>query len=303
MCDIVSNLLTLMKPFVEDIEDIYCKLKEKEQELKKINQVLLEINDNSLNILKTPNEMVYIYLDGFSSNKEEYEANKYILESDILEVKNFPQYKEAKRYLENFYKYLLNNYNEIESRYQELTQIYGDKELVNKYYEMFLHDAVFVDRSEEVNKMFDILELSLEDKNEVLIYVLRANNKAYSLNNIQYEVSEEEEKRLANFLSENHELKNNEYNELLDAVGDYVDISKDISDVVSEDLINKINVRNILLAKKVWLYRKIAFFYRNMNYVKGNKILNEFKNVENLYDEIKEIKNQQEVVERIKGDN
>lgn len=302
MCEMIDKLLSIMKPFVENIENDLISLNEKKDYLNEMNDIITNVDNDVLNILNISDNKIELYLDNIESNKNEYLANKYILKSDLDEIKQMPQYIDAKKYLDKFYKSLLNNHEELEKEYEILKQEYENKELINKYYLMFSSGNIFIDDVDEVKSVFDILDISLEDRIETLIIILKKNNCSYQYNNLDNSFKDIDEEEVLKILKENNNLKSSEYNELLEAVSEYVDIREDVNDVIDESLVDKINISNILLAKKVWLYRKLDFLFNNMNCEKCNKILLEYKNVDNLYESTRNIKNQKEVIGIIKGD-
>lgn len=302
MCEMIDKLLSVMKPFVENIENDLSNLNEKKDYLNDLDDIITNVDNDVLNILNISDNKIELYLDNIESNKNEYLANKYILKSDLDEIKQMPQYIDAKKYLDKFYKSLLNNHEELEKEYEILKQEYENKELINKYYLMFSSRNIFIDDVDEVKSVFDILDISLEDRIETLIIILKKNNCSYQYNNLDNSFKDIDEEEVLKILKENNNLKSSEYNELLEAVSEYVDIREDVNDVIDESLVDKINISNILLAKKVWLYRKLDFLFNNMNCEKCNKILLEYKNVDNLYESTRNIKNQKEVIGIIKGD-
>ena len=303
MFDTVNKFIKIMEPLVDNIEDDYQVLMKKKEYLKKLDEMLLEINGDSYNILKI-NCNTLIELINFSgSNEAEYNANKYILSANIEEMKHMPQYIKSKEYIDEFYKYINNHYAAVNEEYQKIECEYQNKVLINKYYTMFSNSDVFVENDDEIQRLFELLKIEKNEKNEILIYILKENNKTYSLLNINDEFSEMENKKALDIIENNKKFENNEYDELLEAVSEYVDISKNIDDIINYELINKINILNILLAKKIWLFRKIRFLYYNMNCKKCNNIISEFEDICNLYEKVKDIKEQSEVVRIIKGEN
>ena len=302
MCEIAIKLLEIMKPFVENIEQDLNDLTEKKKELDTINNIISTIGDDSTNILKIDDNKIIVYLEKFKSNKLEYDANKYILNALLDEVKNLPQYIDAKKYIDNFGKFLFSYYINVDEEYQLLKKEYDKKEIIKKYYNMIENNNVFVNDLDELQELFLILDLSLEEKNNALIYILKENNKVYGVVNKSDLFTDDDKLKVIRLLEENNNYKNIEYNELLDAVSEYVDINGKISDIITDDLVEKINICNILLAKKVHLYRKISFLYYNMNCQKCNKLIEEYECVDDLYEKTKNIKEQEEILRIIKGE-
>jgi len=302
MCEIVDKFIDLMKPYVINIDDDYQVLKEKENALNNLDDICKLIDGDNFKILDIELARIAELLDGFKSNEQEFVANKYIFETEIDEVKALPQYIDAKKYIYDFYDYLHNEYSKITDEFHELSDNYSEKELINKYYNMFVNNNVFVNDDLELRRLFDILDMSFEFKNDILIYILKENNKSYSNINNQEFTDEEKEKAL-NIIKNNELLDDKIYNELLDAVTEYFDLNKKIENIVDYSLIRKINICNIVLAKKIWLYRKIKFSYYNMNCKKCNCIIKEFNDICNLYERINKIKNQEDVIRIIKGES
>ena len=300
MCDIVNKFIDLMKPYVLNIEVDYHKLKEKENTLNSLDSILKAIDDNSFKIFDIEYNELDEFLKSFNSNKQVFEANKYIIQTEIEEVKALPQYQSAKKYIDDFNDYLINEFSKLENECHELSDNYEEKKLINN--DMFANDKIFVDNEVELKKIFEILDMTIELKNDILICILKENNKSYNNDNNQIFTDSEKEIALE-IIKNNKELDRKDYNELIEAVDEYVDLSKKIDEIVSHDLIKKINVCNIVLAKKIWLYRKIKFSYYNMNCRKCNCIVKEFNYVCDLYEKIKQIRNQEDVVRIIKGES
>lgn len=300
MCDTVNKFIDLMKPYVLNIIDDYHKLQEKEKVVNNLDNVCKTIDGDSLKILDIPFDKI-VEVDKLKIDKQEFEANKYILQTEIDEVKSLPQYENAKKYIDDLYNYLSDELFKLRNEFYELNILYEKKELVNKYYEMFINNSVFVNCVEELKQVFEILNLENEFKNSILIYILKENNKFYN-KDVQLFTDNERQKALE-IIKNNEELGSKNYNELLDAVDEYVDLTKKIDEIINYDLIKKINVCNIVLAKKIWLYRKLKFSYYNKNCSKCNCIIKQFDNICDLYEEIRKVKNQEEIIRIIKGES
>lgn len=303
MCETIDKLLELMVPFVEKKEETFKRLEDSKKQLENIDEFLLKVDNNSLNILKIEDSLVEKYLEKNGSNKSEYQANKYILNADFEEAKILPQYEIARNYIEKFYAFLNNERKSINEEYIAFENEYNDQEIIYKYYEIFKGKNIFVDNVDEVIKVFNLLELSIVDKNNILVYVLKQNNKSYDLESDNNVFLNNENEKIEKILAKNKDLNNNIYNELLDVVDDYVDITKKLDNIIDYNLVDKINISNIVLAKKVWLYRKLNFAYYNMNCRKCNEIFNELVDVDNLYNDVKNIKEQEKIIRMIKGED
>lgn len=302
MCELINKFIDLMKPFVINIENDYDNLSIKEKALNNLDDIIKRINGESINILSINYDEIEYYVDGYNSNKTEYDANKYVLESDIKEVKSLPQYKNSRKYLDSFFQFLIDNFNELDDEYKLLKKDYDKKQLINKYYDMVVNDKVLVNDVDEIKNVFDILGLTIDEKNAVLIYILKENTKKYNIDNANSNLDDSEQETVLSIINKYKKYKNKEYDELLDAVSDYVDISKDIKDIIDLKLIDKINIANIVLAKNVWLYRKIDFSFHNMNCEKCKSIAKQIEEMQELYDRVKNIKNQNEILRIIKGE-
>ena len=303
MGDIVNKMLNLMEPYVFNIEEINKVLKQKEAYLNELTILNNEINDEALNLIYVDNlEFLLQIITEQGSNSDEYQAYKYVLNSNIKEVMALPQYNEALTYFENLYKYIKNRFTQMTDEYGRLLSDYERNMVINKYYLMMKENNVFILDSDEFINMLDVLELSINDKNLLLTYVLKENKKTYYLNIKDDDNLEFDLEKVNIIINENKELLSKEYNELLNVVSEYVDLSKNISDIIDDELINKINIRNILLAKKVWLLKKISFSYRNQHCRKCKIIASELDHITNLLDKVGNIKNQREIIKIIKGE-
>lgn len=302
MCDIANNLLIKMQPLVANIEHDFNNLQDVKKSLDDITAIKEYLIQGNEMLFKIGTSRLSSYLEKFHSTVSEYDANKYILQTNVYEVRNLPQYALAKEYLEKFCKFLLTEYNDTLHNYQDLKKDYDEKEIVNKYVNMLQEGSLFVDNIEEIKILIDVLSLNEYERNNLLIYVLKENSKVYNKSKKNDNFEDDEKKEVLEVIKKNQHLKNSEYNDLLDAVSEYVDLNKDIYEIINYDLLEKINISNILLAKKVSLYRKICFLYDNMNCRKCNKLFNEYLVVDKLYERTKGIKNQKEVIRIVKGE-
>ena len=301
MSEIVKKMLELMEPTVSNIDEKNEELIVKQGYLETIEKLVNAIGDDDMKIFDYENQdLVESLLVNIGSNVSEYKANEYILKSSISEVVHLPQYDIAKRYLESFDHYIKKLFKECSEEYQRLCDEYQNLELVNKYYLMFRDNEVFVNDMDELQKLFDNFDLKLSEKNLILVYILKENNKTYGFVSNQDDFNDYDEEEIENLISKNRNLLSKEYNELLTIVEEYVDITKKIEDIVNYELINKININNILLAKKIWLLKKIEFNYHNDQYRKCVNALGEFEEVNELFNELRNIKDKSEVIRIIK---
>lgn len=301
MSEIVKKMLELMEPTVNNIDEKNEELIVKQGYLETIEKLVNAIGDDDMKIFDYENQdLVESLLVNIGSNVSEYKANEYILKSSISEVVHLPQYDIAKRYLESFDHYIKKLFKECSEEYQRLCDEYQNLELVNKYYLMFRDNEVFVNDMDELQKLFDNFDLKLSEKNRILVYILKENNKTYGFVSNQDDFNDYDEEEIENLISKNRNLLSKEYNELLTIVEEYVDITKKIEDIVNYELINKININNILLAKKIWLLKKIEFNYHNDQYRKCVNALGEFEEVNELFNEVRNIKDKSEVIRIIK---
>lgn len=303
MNDIINKVLELMKPYVDNIEQKNNELVLKEQELVLLEKIVSNIGHDSMNVFEHDDSEVFekLLLE-ISSNLKEYESNKYILTAKIPEIEKLPQYASAKRYIDNFYRYIKDKFNIVTEEYQNLCDDYQKDELIYMYYKMFKSRNIFVDDALELQTVLECFNMDYDFKIEILTYILKENNKVYSLNNnIDLEESCDVD-LIDEILNKNKKLLTKEYNELLNVVAEYVDLTRAIKDSVDERLINKININNILLAKKVWILKKMEFNYYNHQYNKCMLLEKEFEEVTNLYESVKDIKDKKDVIRIIKGE-
>lgn len=301
MSEIVKKMLELMEPAVSNIDEKNEELIVKQGYLENIEKLVNSISDDAMKIFDYENQdLLESLLTNINSNVSEYRANEYILKSNISEVVHLPQYDIAKKYLESFDHYIKRLYKECSEEYQRLCEEYQNLELINKYYLMFCDNEVFVNDIDELQKLFDNFDLKLSEKNRLLIYILKENNKTYGFGSNKDNFNDYDEEEIENLIKKNKNLLSKEYNELLTVVEEYVDITKKIEDIVNYELINKININNILLAKKIWLLKKIEFNYHNDQYRKCVNTVGEFEEVNELFNKVRNIKDKNEVIKMIK---
>ena len=91
--DCIKNIVTILEPLVEDLEDKKRILSDRKKELEEVSRLIAYTKDNV--------EMVGIYadqdiiinnLDKLKCSKEDYKASCYLLKSESEHVKVLPQY-------------------------------------------------------------------------------------------------------------------------------------------------------------------------------------------------------------------
>jgi len=304
MCECVDKLLVLMEPYIKDIDDKRMNLSEHYSFLSLLDELVENISVDAMNIFDYNNkDLIIDLIKKNGSSLEEYDANKYILQSEVSEVSHLPQYNDAKMYLDKFCEYINAIFQEKQKLCDELSDEYENLALINNYYNLFKSNNVFVEEPEGLIKMLENFDLDCDEKNSLIIWILKENNKKYYISNEENSNEDDCLDKFKQIIDANKKLLSAHYNELLDAVSEYVDLSKNIHDIIDYDLINKININNILLAKEIWLMKKIEFNYNNAQYNKGLKLITEFSEVEELLDAVRNIKDKKEAIRIIKGEN
>ena len=302
MCDAKNKLLDLMLPYIDEYNKDEEELKTKEQKLYSLNNLLSLVDKDYLKYLEYDNdELLKEMLDGYNGDITKYNACKYILSAPYEEIKTIPQYLDAVKYIEGLYNYTRAYYDDYVLEYQEVYKKHQINVLINKYYDILKNGNSYIQDVNELEILFNKFNFNLDERIEVIASILKTNNDNY--HEIVLEENEEEDiSELEKILKTNDKYLDNKYQELLNVINDYIDITKPLDKTVKESVLKKVNINNILLAKKVWLIKTAKASFARKNYNKTKKNLDEFDYVDGLLNSIKNIKDKKEAIRIIKGD-
>ena len=180
----VRKLIDLLEPLILDLESEKKNLETSKEVLENVSRFLAYTKDNL--------DMVGIYADQdliidnlyrVNSNKDDYRASCYLLNTENESIKKLPQYEEAYNLISDIIECFKLYKAELTVEIQELEKIYQKKETEKKYYNIFSNNNLFVEDVSEFNSFLDEHELSSEDKINILIYTLNNNYSKYTEKN------------------------------------------------------------------------------------------------------------------------
>ena len=180
----VKKLVDLLEPLILNLDSEKKVLDDKKQELENVSRLLAYTKDNL--------DMVGIYADQdliinnlyrIDSNKDEYRASCYLLNSENQNIKQLPQYEEAYNLISDIIECFKLYKAELIVETQELEKVYHEKEIDKKYYNIFSNNSLFVDDIQEFTNFLDKHNLTNEDKINILIYTIKNNYNKYTKKN------------------------------------------------------------------------------------------------------------------------
>ena len=304
MCDAKEKLKKLLQDSVSNIENDK-KLLDDTYEIKtKLNDLVLYTNGVPSNIFNYDNSDILIHLlEKVKSNKKEFDAYKYVYFSPIDEMKVLPQYAYAEQYINNIYDYVQLYKEYIDREYEKANCLYKRDIIYEKYLHMFENDNIFIDKPKEFLMVLDEFIFVQDEKIAIIKDILHANNKTYIKmascqdKDICCDINE-----CSRILEENKEYLKPTYMDLLDYIDDYIKIDEPLDQIINDDLSKKINIHNVLLAKKVWLIKKLNVDLEIENYDHLQELMNEVYNIDKIEERIKDIVDNEEIINIIKGE-
>lgn len=188
MNDSLVKLLAYIEPKILDIQDKRKELLDLESSYKVLKEII-DLGENSyhdiinfydqnfiLNCIKTSN-------DTYLNNLDLYKSSKYLLKSNNQDLLELPQYKEAINYIEKLFTYLIELYNLTKKKYEDLKEKLEQLEILNKYYLIFSKNNIEINDIDEFLLFLQLVDISLNDKLNVLIQVVKFNVRTYTLTN------------------------------------------------------------------------------------------------------------------------
>lgn len=180
----VKKLIELLEPLISDLDEKKRLLNEQRSELENVSRMLAYTKDNLDMVgIYADQELILNSLPKIDSNKEEYRASCYLLNSENEDVKKLPQYAQAHDLICDIIEYFKLYKAELIVETNELDNECYEKELAKKYYNIFSSANPFVEDVEDFNSFIDKYKISDEDKINILMYVVENNIKEYTEKN------------------------------------------------------------------------------------------------------------------------
>ena len=179
----VRKLIELLEPLIYNIDEDKRYLAERKKELENVSRMLAYTKDNFDMVgIYADQDLILSSLPRICSNKDEYRASCYLLNSENENVKQLPQYEKAYNLISDIIEYFKLYKAELIVETNELEEKCLEKEKDKKYYNIFSNSDPYVLDVDEFNEFIDSVDLSKEDKINILVYVINNNYKQYEKN-------------------------------------------------------------------------------------------------------------------------
>ena len=273
----LAKLLACIEPKITNIGENRVELKSLNEVLKTMTE-LVELSKTSyLEILDYYDQDFIIRCLRLYNEETDiiskYKTSKYLLENQDNNMKDMPQYQEALRFMEFLINYLNELWLKIKDEYNSKSESLKIQELFNKYYLILKNENVFINDVDEFLDFLNNLDLSLEDRFQILLYVNKCNIKNYSIDdNEDMFVNDINFTDVKSLLEENSYLINKDYD----------------FNFIEEDIIkdNKIDY-DFIDRKKKYLLNKISKLFKTFEYDEITKYYKEYKSLIDYLDEFK----------------
>ncbi len=264
----LAKLLACIEPKIANIGDARVEVKSLNEVLKTISEIV-ELGKNSyLEILDYYDQDFIIRSLKLCQNSDnlisKYKSTKYLLENQNEDIGELPQFKEATKFMQDLINYLSDLCLSIKNEYQEKSSNLQELELFNKYYLVLKTDSIFVTDADEFILFLEKLNLTLDDRLNILIHVNRCNIKNYSQ-------SLEPSDLFTN------EINIPEIKKLLDDNIHLIDDNLILTDYNDNIIVNGKVDRDVIFENKKYLINKIARLFRTFEYDNIAKYYNDYK--------------------------
>ena len=304
MCEFLKRFLTCLEPIIIDLDSQKEELNNVKEELDNINDFLAYVSNNVKKIGKYLHQkLIHQNLTNMDSEVSEYEAMVYLIDTDNPSIQKLPQYQNALQYMEKVLQYFETLDTKLSDVYKELNDKCHYKSLAKKYYDLFYTDDLYIDDYNEFVNFFLTLEMDDFDKQKVLSYVIKKNVSYYRTNlHEEIEIDREQDlRKVQEIIYTNKGLLNEEYLSFMERILKEVNLSLPLKQTVDMDVLEKININNLILAKTIYLTNKISQNYKSCSFGLVSKYIKEYDEVMVLKEKVLNINNKDEIIKIIKG--
>lgn len=304
MCEFLKRFLTCLEPIIIDLDSQKEELNNVKEELDNINDFLAYVSNDVKKIGKYLHQkLIHQNLTNMDSEVSEYEAMVYLIDTDNPSIQKLPQYQNALQYMEKVLQYFETLDTKLNDVYKELNDKCHYKSLAKKYYDLFHTDDLYIDDYNEFVNFFLTLEMDDFDKQKVLSYVIK-KNVCYYRTNLHEEIEidrEQDLRKVQEIIYTNKGLLNEEYLSFMERILKEVNLSLPLKQTVDMDVLEKININNLILAKTIYLTNKISQNYKSCSFGLVSKYIKEYDEVMVLKEKVLNINNKDEIIKIIKG--
>ena len=243
----ISVFLNCIEPNIKDIYRVKAYLDKTTLEYDEIEDLINYLEGNSIRIINYENQdIINNYLQMISIDEKDYEAIKYLVSND--KVKELPQWLKAKQTLDSFLDFLVDRKHNIQERVDILSYAYMEKYIAKRYYDMFSKNDIMINDSEMFMNLLNRLDLPDNVKINVIKESIEQSIKNYNKETEKIESDE--------LLRENSKYLSNKYTSMLDNAIKYIDLSKNIDELL-EKKHKDYTKDNLVLLKRVWIINEL----------------------------------------------
>lgn len=306
MCGELKKLLFLMKPVINNIDVVKKDLDSKSAIYNHFCEFMAFVGDDVYKVGQYKDQdFVIEYLSRINSDPDEYNGAKYLLSCSDTSVQYLPQYDVAKEYFNKIILY----YNVIKEassfRVYELKNIYDQKSLTKKYYDLLSSDNYLIDDIDEFISVVGEFNFTRTEIRNIYASVIKSNVKYYrsSVKNNAFSVSQEHEvKQIHEVIYNNKYLLERDNQVILDKVMAKVDINLSLKELVNNGALDKVSITDLVNAKKVWLMKKITRYYKSCEFGRLSKYFDNYQQVVSIEEKIKNVDDVLEIKRILEGE-
>ena len=304
MCEFIKKLLACLEPIIVDLDSQKEELDNVKEELDNINDFLAYVSNDVKKIGKYLNQkLIHQNLVNINSEVPEYEAMVYLIDTDNPTIQKLPQYQSSLRYMETVLQYFKTLDSKLSDMCKEISDKYHYKSLAKKYYDLFQNEDMHIDDYNEFVNFYLTLEMDNIDKQNILSYVIK-KNVCYYRTNLHEEIEidrEQDLRKVQEIIYTNKGLLNDEYMSFMERVLKQVNLSLPLRQIVDIEVLEKININNLILAKTIYLTNKISQNYKSCSFGLVSKYIKEYDELMVLKEKVLNINNKDEIIKIIKG--
>ena len=180
MIDCVNRLVVRLGNSFATLADKEKEYSSEKERLLKYEKLLDFVGYNADKLNKyEEQEIIYDAVKEINSTIKEYEAACYLLDSNDDGVLLLPQYRNARNYLETIINYLKITRDKINEVVKELEDSCVNMNLNKKYFMLLNEKNPFIEDIDEFIYLLDKENLTLDDKNKIIAFIIKSNVSNY----------------------------------------------------------------------------------------------------------------------------
>ena len=303
MCDVLKELLSFFEPYFSNLDDIKQELDQLSDKSIDVDGAISFSHDNHNNLIKFLNQELVITLVGKTgSTKSEYEAMSYMLNLKDDYVLLLPQYKKSLVYFDQLYNFIVAYGEAMHLRIGVLKSEYFQKSLLCKYDKILKTNPLYVDDPNEFKEYLSYSNLRDIEKVAIYQYIIKENVDYYhkSISKTKDGLNKLEDNqdlvKLHAFMHDNGYLLQKENILVYQKVSEDVNLSNELKEIITEKLLEKLDIMEIIMAKEVWLMRKITNNYKLCEFGRVSKYYKEYEYITKIKNKLKGISKYEDIM-------